>query len=460
MTLKSRIPSLLLAIPLACGGIEEHSPNGAGLASSRADAAQSASAPQAHIGRDGVDANGSANEALAHLFGRIDADLKRLAPEDWRFTRYVTTSGPDERAALSEGVNVVSTAPGIASPVEVGWDGNLYRIDLRQLAWDRAVTLKVRGRPRVRLEWVEHPFPDGWEAIVDRSGLALPPLVGETVTERTRTGTPVLAAVGLLGSALTAEVYYGLTGIDPQAVPRQLEGVHVPLPGEDGFIRLAINGFHRTISGAFRVVRNDGGNPVWVSDGFDGSSSLLSTPLSYNRPGDLIYQLPNGLAGFYIATGGFSPQIPRSDSAAADRLGDCQACHFEGPLHAVDTMREYAKGNPLFYDEQTLDDVDTYWPTQADLDTVIAADRRQFSDAREAVGFTEQSAHAVSRMVARFREPLEAATVAGYLHAPQVLVEALLEPLSGAVTPELVSERYGEWLCSLYVGASVAPDGC
>jgi hypothetical protein len=102
------------------------------------------------------------------LYATIASDLARLDAEDAPFTRYLSLAnqanadgcGPvldGARAALDKLVNSVSLNTRLTEPIPIDVNETLYRIDLRDYGWDRAIAVDGAS------------FADAWEAIIASS---------------------------------------------------------------------------------------------------------------------------------------------------------------------------------------------------------------------------------------------------------------------------------------------------
>ncbi len=167
--------------------------------------------------------------------------------------------GGDVKAQVSRAPAIVVLISGVHGTVRRVGAGQHDAIHDGVVGPEREVRLYQTVRLRTGgYETVEEIFPNGWEAILEGSGFILPPLAGQVVSERTGSGTPVLAAAALLGGAMSRRVYCGLTGIGPSASLREREGWHVPWQEDDDFFRLGFRGeVHGSMDGVYRALLVD-----------------------------------------------------------------------------------------------------------------------------------------------------------------------------------------------------------
>jgi hypothetical protein len=107
------------------------------------------------------------------LFQEINDDLSGEDADDQANYRYLVltnrynagvcndTQLDRDRQALVKMVNMLSTAPTIEEPFDVNGEGLIYRIDLRDYEWDRAITINGEN------------FNDVWEGIAANNPYAV-----------------------------------------------------------------------------------------------------------------------------------------------------------------------------------------------------------------------------------------------------------------------------------------------
>ncbi|MEY4545300.1 MAG: hypothetical protein RL685_1495 [Pseudomonadota bacterium] len=129
------------------------------------------------------------------LLERVAADLSTLPTEERVFQRYLSLAhrasaecAPGEleleRQALSKGLNLLSSSSSVHPPLAIDDARTLYRLDLRDFGWQRALEL---GSLR---------FDDVWEAVAATSPYSVA-LTGPAADQaRAATGTSCLLSAG------------------------------------------------------------------------------------------------------------------------------------------------------------------------------------------------------------------------------------------------------------------------
>ena len=385
-------------------------------------------------------------------------------PEEARpYVRYVLASrgataleSEQERLALLRLVNSVSLSPQIVAPVPLSQPA-AYRLDLRDYRWDRPVD--VGGMT----------FSDGWEAIVERSGLALPPLFDERLAPLTGTTTAVLPARAFLTAAASGLLYYALTnapGFESELQERL--AARFPDPETEPVYNAAFGaGTRHGYQGVRRLLLPDG-SAYWQGlPSTPRGNSLFIDPFSFNSwETDAIYPLPNGLPAFFIDTP-YSRTAPapltelRGSVDSPDQLvADCIACHSSGPSRVEDIFEEYLQDNRRDYDAETVELFETRWPSPEELDVVVDADRAAYERVLESAGLNPESAGALQALTRRYAGGLELADMAAALHASETQVRAVLPAGTTTIDARTFLSQFRVLLCQIHPDASAAADYC
>lgn len=448
----------------ACGGraaLDQETP----LAEADADerpvdehAAEETSSPSSQADRPLV------VSLLRDTFGPFIADAL-AQPEDARpYLRYVLVSrgaseveSEPERLALLRLVNSASLSSQLAVPVHLP-ELFAYRLDLRDYVWDRPVD--VGGVT----------FADGWEAIVERSGLALPLLAEEQLAALTGTSTALLPVRAFLTAASDGSVYYALTSA-PGSETELQERLAARFPDPETE-RIYNPGFgveaRHDYQGARRLLLPDG-KAYWqgLPDTPRGNS-LFADPLTFNSwETDAIYPLPNGFPAFFLDTPYYADApapltaLNRRAEGSPDQLvADCIACHSSGPLPVQDALDDYLRDNRTLFDAETADYFMNQWPSQEELDAVIAADSAGYERVLERAGLSRESAGALQTITRRYAGGLELADMAAALHASEAQLRAVLPAGTTTLDPESFLARFRAVLCQLHPDAAVVSDYC
>jgi hypothetical protein len=387
-------------------------------------------------------------------------------PEEARpYLRYVLASrgaaaleSEEERLVLLRLVNSVSLSPEIAAPVLLAELG-AYRLDLRDYLWDRAVN--VGGAT----------FSDGWEAIVARSAIALPPLPEEQLAALTGTATAVLPARAFLTAASNGAVYYALTSA-PGFETELQERLAARFPDPDSE-RVYNPGFGNDVrhdyQGARRLLLPDG-SAYWqgLRDTPRGNS-LYADPLGFNSwETDAIYPLPNGFPAFFIDTPYYemtpaplTTLIARVEGSLDELVADCIGCHSRGPLPMEDVLDDFVRDNVTSYDSETAEFITNGgWPSQEELDAVVAADSEVYENALARAGLSIESAGALRTITRRYSIELDIADMAAALHASETQVRAVLSADMTTLDAQSFLSQFRALLCRIHPDAGGASNYC
>jgi hypothetical protein len=312
------------------------------------------------------------------------------------------------RVAVSKIANSLSTAPALALPVAVDEARLIQRIDLRDYVWDR--TIDVDGRR----------YADGWEAIRANAALAVEFTgpAADALKELAGTPVPFLFAHDFVATAVDGELYYGLLG-----VPAQLEALQNSL--NTGVLNLATDaandttayraGFTRSgISTSPRVVERrvsdaDATRGYWLAFDFADERRgrrVFSEPLTFAADAtEVMYELPNGLRGFFLASPAgervaassvsgvnAAVQDPARLDSTLRTAGSCFSCHAWGPITFQDQVRDIFEQPALpVAAELQRERVLSAYPGDSVIEPLIEQDYRSYAAALLQLGQDEQS---------------------------------------------------------------------
>jgi mono/diheme cytochrome c family protein len=434
-------------------------------------------------------------ETFDDIYRSVADDLRDADAEDQPFLRYLTltnrynaglceTQLDQDRHALAKLVNMLSLRSSIEAPQAIDGDqGTIYRIDIRDYAWDREVT--VAGVV----------FRDGWEAIIDESDYAIP-FVGEDADDvRADSGTDVavLSMDGLVESAGFSDLYYALIGVDvnqPLATFISDElGINVALNLADGdLVRAGTT--QSDLTRQDRVIERhnieDRPGAYWQSFDFEAdvvNSSIFVDPFDFAVGGtEAIFTLPNGMLGFIIADA--NDAIVDESNILLDTFADdyvartavsCSGCHARGFNEAVDEVRDFAEANLLEFNRDEIELIREIYLPAEDFAAVIEDDSELFQRSLDDAGVPVTSVDPVSQVFLRFERDLDLVRAAGDLGTtPEALrrdiadlnpVLEVVVPLAGVRAgnaPKLDRDDftaiYLESLCVLLVASDNQPD--
>ena len=293
----------------------------------------------------------------------IAADLAAASRRERRHYRYVgfvhlydAGVSDDEldlaRQALAKLVNSLSWKPEVSVPVAVDERHIVYRLDLRELGWTRAL-------------WTEISELDPY-AVVRTSADA------RAAYAATGTFVPYVRGDWLVATASRPPLYHRILAVPGNARALQAR-LGVDLAGDVAAGRAARAGFNGSgVSQHNRVIERhdaDGGGYYWQSFDFANSSgrhNIFEHPLTYSHDGsEIIFSLPNGLQG-YMLTDAAGDRIDRAlttivtDPSRADRTVEngisCMGCHAAGLIRKDDQVRPHLEANRAAFASQTVTD--------------------------------------------------------------------------------------------------------
>ncbi|HKO93022.1 MAG TPA: hypothetical protein VJU61_17825, partial [Polyangiaceae bacterium] len=152
------------------------------------------------------------------LFQDVNQDLSGEDADDTQFYRYISltnrfTAGvcadalDKDRQGLTKMMNMLSINASIEEPLPVNQDETLFRIDLRDFDWDRAISVEGQN------------FNDVWEAIAANNPYAVE-FVGDDADDAkddTVTAFPIMFADQMMDVAVIGNLYYAIIDVDVNA---------------------------------------------------------------------------------------------------------------------------------------------------------------------------------------------------------------------------------------------------
>ncbi len=357
----------------------------------------------------------------------IESHLNSLSSFDRSFARYFTMTHlynaaetaevlGEYRKALNKLVNSLSWGSGITNPQPIDPQATIFFIDLRHYEWDRN-----DGWTKIEGAYPYHISFDAPEHLGSRNQL-------ERLQTQMKTDVPSVHIDWFIANASTPPLYHDLLSLP--LTDRDLEtrlevdvaGNLVNAPG----VRVWRSGFNNSgVSNHNRVVERHRSRygAYWKSYDFAGSvgtQNILTHPLNFTHDGgEAIFNLPNGLQGYYLANAsGFrldeAPINIVSNPAASDptvRNGiSCIGCHTEGMKTFEDQVRSAIESNPSppYNKAQAL----RLYVEQSVMDARVGEDMETYRVALEATGGTFDGVEPVSRFHEAFQAPVDAAYAA------------------------------------------------
>jgi len=436
------------------------------------------------------------------LFRAINDDLSGEDADDQANYRYLVltnrynagicndTSMDRDRHALVKMVNMLSTEAVIEEPFAVDVEnedgqteeGLIYRIDLRDYGWDRAITIEGEN------------FNDVWEGIAANNQYAVA-FVGDDADDAvadTGTAFPFMYADSVNDVATIGNTYYAIIDVD---VNQTLDDYVLNVLGINQDDNLAEEELIRAGTSNSRLSRQDmvaERHDIGVRAGgywqrFDfaddvGNQSIFEDPFGFQEAGrEAIFTLENGLFGYIIADANgviledsdilldFSQNNFRVTTATS-----CSDCHAAGLIAFEDQVREFTLENAvsLQLNSDEVEAIRDVYPSAAEFAEYIADDTNQYQNALQDANLPVTGPDPVSRVFQRFDLDLELADVAGDLGVnPEQLendINELAEQVQvvdvagGSIDRDDFTQFYLNSVCIISVALENAPgvDDC
>jgi len=298
------------------------------------------------------------------LFQEVNDDLGRADSDDQPFFRYISltnrfTAGVCADAALDKDrdglvkmLNMLSIEAKIEAPVPVNDDETLYRIDLRDFQWDRAISVEGTA------------FNDVWEAIAANNPYAVE-FIGDDADDAkadSQTTFPIQFADQMMDVAVIGNLYYAIINVDVAQPLANFISVDLGIDVDQNTLdedQLRAGTTKSRISRQDRLVQRDDieirSGALWQSFDFedDANESIFEDPFNFTPGGtEAIFTLPNGMLGFIIADAN-DAIVEDSDilldtnqnNFRAITSVSCSNCHAAGLIPVVDEVREVAIAN-------------------------------------------------------------------------------------------------------------------
>jgi mono/diheme cytochrome c family protein len=410
------------------------------------------------------------------LLDLILADLNDAAPRARPFLRYVSlahlsNAGASDadlarcRAGVSKLVNSLSWRRVVVVPAAVDPSGVVLRVDLRDYGWTATTWLAV-----------ERAYPYGMRFAAS-----------DAIASASGAGVPYLRADWFVAAASVSPIYDELLGLPPTVAElERMLGVDAQgnVEREHGVLRAGV----RTsgVSQHNRVVERHVTpyGAYWKSYDFRGSSGprdVFANPVHLAADGgEMIFNLPNGLQGYYLADASGRRIAAGPIEIVADRTQpddpvvrngrSCIACHAEGVKPVRDDVRPLlrAVASVPFDRGRAL----ALYPSQDEIDRAIEEDRARFLAASERAGCgTGDEPEPVVALARRYDADLDPRAAAAEVGLDSEAFRRRLALLGAAAGLELeqlavrgggikraVWERsYGDLVQRMGLGTPVAP---
>jgi mono/diheme cytochrome c family protein len=421
------------------------------------------------------------------LFQDVNSDLARADNDDQVFFRYISltnrfTAGQcadsleKDRQGLAKMMNMLSINASIEAPTPVNADETLYRIDLRDFDWNRAIDVEGIN------------FADVWEAIAANNPYAVE-FVGDDADDAkadTLTAFPIMFADQMQDVAIIGNLYYAIIDVDvnqPLAdfILNELEIDVVANLADEESIRAGTT--RSRISRQDRLVQRDDievrGGALWQSFDFadDANESIFEDPFGFAAGGtEAIFTLPNGMLGFIIADAN-DAIVEDSDilldtnqnNFRAITSVSCSNCHASGFIPVVDEVREIALSNAreIGLDRDEVEQLEGIYVSPQEFSRQVQEDSQGFYQrALQLADLPIQGGDPVSSVFLRFDQDLRIEDAAGDLGlTPDDLADNLdlLDPVlsvldQGTLDRDDFTAVYVDSLCRLSTPLENQPD--
>ena len=319
--------------------------------------------------------------------------------------------------ALAKLVNSLSWGFDIHNPIPIDDAETIFYIDLRNYEWDN------------RDAWtqIENVYP--YAIDFDEQTQAGLHTKLTTLQQTMNTAVPFVHVDWFLATASLPPLYHNILQL-PETEPELERALGVD--AERNLLRDPGRRVWRAgtndsgVSNHNRVVERHTSRygAYWKSHDFAGSAdaqNIFTNPLDFQRDGgEVIFNLPNGLQGYYIADKSgnridVAPTEIVSNPAASDPAVhnglSCIGCHTEGMKTFTDQVRTVIEQtvNPPFDKDYAL----LLYVTQDRMDALLAEDTARYRAALEKTGGVFGGIEPVHRFYEAFQGALEAPDAAG-----------------------------------------------
>lgn len=336
-----------------------------------------------------------------------------------------------QRDALFKAINHLSYQHQLVYPEVVNGDvGTLFAVDLRKLNWHRTVAKSESGAENSQslnnhdLVLVEYPYAIVYEASQTYDLLAQEYLRPSKMVRP----VPFVRIDWFCSTATLPPLYHDLLQL-PRTLP-ELE-TKLDIDSSDNIAQRIAKRAGMAVSGVSRNNRAVERHPsahgaYWKSIDYassKGTENIFIDPIHLvGTGGEMIFNLPNGLQGYYVAdsAGGrldFAPTSIVTDRLAEDKTVrnglSCIRCHDRGMKSFQDDVRpavELISGSGQIDKRSALE----LYPARKEMDKLVKADQDRFLSAVEKLLGHPQEDEPLTPVSKRFLEaPLQLHAVAG-----------------------------------------------
>jgi serine/threonine-protein kinase len=373
-------------------------------------------------------------------------------------------------------LNMLSINASIEEPLPINPDETLYRIDLRDFDWDRAIVVEGQN------------FNDVWEAIAANNPYAVE-FVGDDADdakEDTVTAFPIMFADQMMDVAVIGNLYYAIIDVDVAQPLADFISVELGIDVDQNILdgdSIRAGTTKSRISRQDRLVQRDDievrGGALWQSFDFedDANESIFEDPFGFNAGGtEAIFTLPNGMLGFIIADAN-DVIVEDSDilldtnqnNFRAITSVSCSNCHAAGFIPVVDEVAEISIRNAreIGLDRDEIEQLEELYISPTAFARQVQEDSQGFyQSALQRANLPTQGGDPVSNVFLRFDADMRLEDAAGDLGLlPEDLQQnlQLLDPVvsvldSGTLDRDDFTAVYVDSLCQLSTPLENQPD--
>jgi serine/threonine-protein kinase len=367
------------------------------------------------------------------ILGAILQDVRRLPVADRKFARYFSIAhlmnagaSRDEldiqRDALAKAINHLSWQPELVRPTPIETTRTIFRIDIRQLGWDKQPFRQVKGGKFVAnsninifdLALLEYPY-----GMVSHQSANYLLLVQEFLTHANQVRPVPYVRADWFVSTVTLPPLYE----DFLQLPRTLKELEKML-GVDSAANIAAGKAFRAGMAQSGVSRN---NRVverhetkyghyWKSYDFQsslGRDNIFTDPINLvSTGGEMIFNLPNGLQGYFVTDGvgiriESAPTSIVVDEFASDKTVrnglSCMRCHDRGVKTFADVVRPtFQKTAKAGEAGVNVEAVLKLYPEQNKFDALVKQDDDRFMSTMEKLLGKPQAVEPLKPVAERF----------------------------------------------------------
>lgn len=433
-----------------------------------------------------------------HVLKSILAHQRTLSLEDRRFIRYFSSNHLLARGAsreeldlqfeaLAKAINHLTYEPVIVKPLAIdGPTATVFAVDLRRLGWHKTpyINAETKAKSAINL-WdlilLEYPY-----SIIYEDSQTYDTMVLEYMKPAGMVRPICYIRTDWFASVATLPPLYH----DIMQLPHTLQELEKKL-GVDSQANIDNRLVARAgmiVSGVSRNNRAVERHPLstgfyWKSVDYatsKGTENIFTDPINLvGAGGEMIFTLPNGLQGYYLATSkgdrlDAGPTEIVTDKFAEDKVVrnglSCIRCHDQGMKGFKDDVRvaaEQLPGGGAFNKREIL----ALYPPKADMDALVEADKNRFLAATQhAIGkpLTQEALIPVSQ---RFLDsPLQLSATASELgladpstikavfRQPQFTALGMLPLAAGrAIRRDMFEDFYDQIVRAMAIGTPVVP---